>query len=118
MINEINTFLDSVFTEDLEFGIFNDSTKTFVDEKEFSKTGTITKNVKEEDGLVTETFEYESFDGKTKFSKTQSYYKHQEFDFKLKCIDEQLHQAVLIEDFIKANELKLERENLLQSNNL
>lgn len=111
----IYRLLSEVFTDDMGFSAFKGINKNSIDEEELEKTGTITKTFKEENGLVTETIDYESFDGETKFSKIHTYYKNQEIDFKINGIEEQIHQALLEENYEKAAELKKEKENLLNS---
>lgn len=111
---DIKKLLDAVFTDDL-FADYKGINANSVDEDLLRKTGTFTKTVNENDGIVVETIDYESFDGVTKFSKIHSYYKNQEIDFKVKAIEEQIYQALNDENYEKAAELKKEKENLLNS---
>lgn len=112
-MENIQDLMNKVFGVDMDFGIYGDMTKNYVDEKELSKTGVVTKTVSESNGIVTETFEYESFDKSDKFSKTLSYNKNEEVEFKLVGLEEQIYQAIKTEDYAKAAQLKKEKEDLL-----
>lgn len=109
---DINEILNGVFTP-LDFATFNNIGKSAVDIEQLKKTGTVLVSKIEDNGLVSETVEYTSFDGKEHFIKSNSYYIANAAKEALDKINEQIKIAVSKEDFESASILKEEKDAIL-----
>ncbi len=102
-----------IFTEE-QLSMLSHVTKSTVDIEELEKTGVVTVNKIEENGLIQETIEYRSFDGTQQFKKVRSYYVAEENKEKINKINELINLALGVEDFEKAAKLRDKKQEFLK----
>lgn len=108
--------LDKIFEEAFskeELGLFAEITPIDIDVEALRKTGYVSVETFEERGLVQTAVTYNSFDGKTNFTKTSSIYKIEEDYMNNLVLNERIKSAVAEEDYETAAELKKEKNELL-----
>lgn len=96
--------------------IFSNVYPSGADIEELRKHGKVTISKKKENDMIIETLVFDSFDNSTSFTKINSYFEVDEKEEQIKKVSELLDLAVKNEDYVKAAELKKEKDNLLNNN--
>lgn len=105
--------IDDFFTPD-ELDAFENLSLHSSNIEELRKTGNVTITKEELDnGYISETISYESFDGKTSFTRFNSYPKVDEKSERIKAIDSIIDSYVAKEDYENAAKYRDMKEALL-----
>lgn len=111
-MDEIRESIDDLFTPE-ELAIYDNVTPSAIDIEALKKTGNITVAKQRENGMIIETINYTSFDGKVAFTKVQSYYERDELQEKVNQLNELTDAAVKREDYESAAKFTNEKKSLI-----
>lgn len=107
----IDSIIDNLFTTE-ELKAFENITQNAVDVEKLKKEGNVEQTSQEVDGIVTETLNFISNDGKTKFNRTYSYYKENKKEKQIAELQSLIQIAVNREDYETAAKLKKQMNEL------
>ena len=93
--------------------IINDNQKSH-NWEDLKKRGNVTEHSVEVDGFITLTRKFVSFDGKETITEVDSFNSFSSKTLRLMDIDSEIKQAIEVEDYEKASELKKEKDSILK----